>query len=158
MSKAVQHLQGITTQDEYGTPRWLYDMMQLKAGFTPLLDTCSNIFNPKCTKFYTINDNALSKPWDVDFFMNPPYSKVRQFVKYGYEQHLKHNVNGLVLTYAKTDTKWFHGQVYEKAEIHFIEGRLRFMDYHGNPTPHPAPYPSMWFVWRKKPDLEAFSS
>ena len=150
MKRSLQHLQIITTQDEYGTPWDIYNKACVDYKVRPILDTCTNIFNAKCSAFYTIKDDALGKQWDRDFYMNPPYSKVKQFVRYAYEQHLKHNVNGLVLTYAKTDTKWFHQYIQGKAEVHFIEGRIKFMDYYGRPTLHPAPYPSMWIVWRKK--------
>lgn len=150
MSKALQNLSIITTQDEYGTPWELYNKACVGFNVFPKLDVCTNLFNPKCERFFTIKDDALSKPWDVDFFMNPPYSKVYQFVRYAYEQHLKHNVNGLVLTYAKTDTRFFHEFVKDRAEIHFIRGRVRFMDYYSKPTHNSAPYPSMWFVYRKK--------
>jgi site-specific DNA-methyltransferase (adenine-specific) len=148
--KTISHLQIITTQDEYGTPFETYQQGLRLAKFTPLIDTCSNIFNPKCKLFFTIREDALTKPWDKDFYMNPPYSKIKQFIRYAYEQHQTYNVNGLVLTYAKTDTKWFHKYVQGKAEIHFIEGRIKFLDYYGRPTSNNAPYPSMWVIYRKK--------
>lgn len=150
MTKSLQHLSIITTNDEFGTPHQTYQQGIKLAGFTPTLDVCSNVFNPKCAKFFTIRENALNQQWTEDFFMNPPYSKVKQFIKYAYEQHQTHNVNGLILTYAKTDTKWFHQYIQGKAEIHFIEGRIRFMDYYGRPTPHPAPYPSIFVIYRRK--------
>jgi len=149
-SKAVQHLQGIIIQDEYGTPNDKLDQAVNQYKILPVLDVCSNGPNAKCVGYFTKEMDALSQEWDLDFFMNPPYSKVDKFMKYAYEQHKKHNVNGLILTYSKTDTRWWHEFVEEKAEVHFIKGRIKFMDEHGNPTKHPAPYPSVWIIYRKK--------
>lgn len=148
MSKAVQHLQSITSQDEYGTPMDVYLKGVKLAAFTPLLDVCTNLFNKKCDALYTLQHDALSKQWPMSFFMNPPYSKVKQFMRYAYEQHKKWNVNGLILVYAKTDTRWWHEYVQCKAEVHFIQGRIKFNDYYGRPTQHPAPYPSCWVIYR----------
>ena len=44
-----------------------------------------------------------------------------------YEQHKKYNVNALILVFAKTGVKWWHKYVEDKAEVHFLEGRIRFL-------------------------------
>ena len=44
---------------------------------------------------------------------------------------------------ARTDTKWFHDLIYNKYDIQFIKGRLKFGD-----SKNSAPFPSM-FVWLK---------
>lgn len=50
-----------------------------------------------------------------------------------------------MLVPSRTDTRWFHKYVYGKAEIRFIEGRLRFGD--GKTS---APFPSMLVIYRKE--------
>lgn len=74
---------------------------------------------------------------------------VSGWIEKAYQEHLKHNVNGLILTFAKTDTKWWHNFVEDKAEVHFIEGRIRFLDK-GNVSGYPAPYGSCWIIYRAK--------
>lgn len=150
LSKALQHLGIINIQDEYGTPWPVFQSGVKLAGFQPLLDPCTNHANAKCKLFCTIDEDALCREWRFDFFMNPPYSRIREFMAYAYNEHVRHNVNGLCLTFAKTDTKWWHRYVEGIAEVHFIEGRIRFLNAEGHPTKHPAPYPSCWIVWRKK--------
>lgn len=150
MSKAVQHLQNISIADKYGTPLTLYYEATTRYGIRPILDVCADRINHVTDSYFTEHDNALTKQWNVDFYMNPPYSKIRDFIKYAYEQHKKHNVNGLLLTYAKTDTKWWHDYVESKAEIYFIKGRIKFFDEHGILTKNSAPYPSCWLVYRRK--------
>ena len=150
MTRAILHLQQISIQDEYGTPRDLYTKAKQDYSVYPLLDACSNHINKKCPLYFDIEKDALRQEWSFDFFMNPPYSKIQSFMSYAYSQHLKHNVNGLCLVYSKTDTRWWHQYVEGKAEVHFIKGRIKFEDEFGNPTKHPAPYPSCWVIWRKK--------
>jgi len=149
-SKAVQHLKGITVQDEYGTPQDKLDKACIDYRIFPILDVCSNGPNAKFVCYFTKEIDTLKQEWDMDFYMNPPYSQVGVFMRYAYEQHLKHNVNALILTYSKTDTKWWHDYVENKAEVHFIKGRIKFNDERGKPTKYPAPYPSVWIIYRKK--------
>lgn len=47
---------------------------------------------------------------------------------------------------ARTDTAYFHDYIYEKAEIRFVRGRLRFTDDEGNAS-DPAPFPSMVVIY-----------
>lgn len=149
-SKAVQHLQRINIQDEYGTPFEVLEKAMNDYNIHPTLDVCSNQKNAKFFKYFTKEDNSLKIPWREDFFMNPPYSNIAEFIKYAYWEHIGNNVNGLCLTYSKTDTKWWHEFVEGKAEVHFIKGRIRFMDENANPTKNFSPYPSVWIIWRKK--------
>lgn len=149
MSKALQNLNIINLNDEYGTPLIQYKLACFRWGIKPQLDVCTNPANAKCDAYWTIQDDALSHQWDMDFFMNPPYSRVREFMEYAYQQHKKHNVDALILVYAKTDTKWWHDLVEGKAEIHFVRGRIKFNDMNGNMTKNSAPYPSVWIIWRK---------
>ena len=51
----------------------------------------------------------------------------------------------IMLLPARTDTKWFHNYIYNKAEIRFIKGRLKF----GN-SKNSAPFPSMIVIFRKE--------
>jgi site-specific DNA-methyltransferase (adenine-specific) len=148
MGKALAHLKLINKQDEYGTPLDLLSKAMSNYKIFPSMDVCSNRANAKFSKFFTIDDNALRQEWNEDFFMNPPYSKIKQFMHYAYAQHIKHNVSALVLTYAKTDTHWWHELIEGKAEVHFVQGRIKFNNELGQKTKYPAPYPSCWIIWR----------
>ncbi len=74
---------------------------------------------------------------------------VSEWIAKAYSEHLSNNVNGMILTFAKTDTKWWHKYVEGKAEVHFIEGRIRFLD-NGEISGYPAPYGSCWILYRAK--------
>lgn len=77
-------------------------------------------------------------------FCNPPYGKeISRWVKKAYEESHKENTLVVMLVPARTDTKWFHDYVYNRAEIRFIKGRLRFGDSNEN-----APFPSVVVIYR----------
>lgn len=168
----MQHLSQINILDEYGTDPHLLTEACNTYHILPELDVCTNLTNRKCYYFFTKDDDALTKQWDKDFFMNPPYSKISDFMPYAYRQHRKHKVNGIILTYSKTDTNWWHQYVENKAEVHFIRGRLKFLNQNGKipryckkckarteseycencgsrTTINSAPYPSCWIIYRK---------
>lgn len=168
----MQHLSQISVRDEYGTPWDILNTAKQRYKIFPQLDVCTNLANKKCDAYYTIDDNSLTKKWNMDFFMNPPYSQVEDFMRHAFFQHKINNVNGLILVYSKTDTDWWHSYVEEKAEVHFIHHRLRFLNENGkiprfckkcrtsteniscencgNRTSiNSAPYPSCWIIYRK---------
>lgn len=147
MSKAIKHLANIKIQDNYGTPPSLYAQACQKYNIFPTLDVCATEQNAKCSKFITEKEDSLLFQWEETFFMNPPYSKVEKFMKKAYYQHLKHGVEGLCLIFAKTDTKFWHNFVENKAEVHFIKGRIKFYK-DGYPTKNSAPYPSCFVIYR----------
>jgi phage N-6-adenine-methyltransferase len=149
--KSVQHLQSIAKRDNWATPKTIFDEICLKYDVSPRLDVAAQHGNQKCDRFYTKEDDSLTQEFTEDFWCNPPYSEITKFVSHCYSQHLKNNVTGVMLTFNKTDTKWWHGFVEGKAEVHFRKGRIKFVD----PDTHQisknsAPYPSCIIIWRRK--------
>jgi len=134
-------------------PPNLYSIACLKFNIIPKIDVCATEKNSKCAKFITEKEDSLLVEWKQTFFMNPPYSKVEKFMKKAYYQHIKHGVEGLILVFAKTDTKWWHEFVENKAEVHFIKGRIKFFK-DGYETKNSAPYPSVWLIYRVKQTKE----
>ena len=149
-SKAVQHLQSINIRDEYRTPIELFIKALFDFDILPTTDVCATDENRRCRCFFSKSDDALKEDWHEDFFMNPPYSQVYNFMKKAYHESKKNNVDALILVYAKTDTKWWHEFVEGKAEVHFIKGRIKFLDPDGIKTKNSAPYPSCWIIYRRK--------
>ena len=81
----------------------------------------------------------------VRIWCNPPYGReIGKWVKKAYEESLSGKLVVMLIP-ARTDTKWFHGYIYNKdgVEIRFIKGRLKF----GN-SQSGAPFPSMVVVFR----------
>jgi len=127
MTKAQTHQTVVNENDLWETPPLVLEETMKKYDINPILDVCATNQNTKFLQYFTPEDNALIKDWREDFFMNPPYSEINEWMQKAYEQHKKYNVNALILVFAKTGVKWWHKYVEGKAEIHFQEGRIRFL-------------------------------
>jgi phage N-6-adenine-methyltransferase len=129
----------------WGTPKLLFNKLNEEFHFD--LDVCAVKENAKCEKFFSPEDDGLNQSWFGNCFINPPYGKdIKFWIEKSYKEALyNENVNVVVgLLPARTDTQYFHNYIYNKAEIRFIKGRLKFNDGKGS-----APFPSMIVIWRK---------
>ena len=142
----------ISKKNDWETPPELFKLGCDFFGHSPLLDVCADAENSKCKYHYNEQMNALSKPFNSDFFCNPPYSDLKTWIRKCYLEHVKHNVSGLMLCFAKTDTAAFHDYVFGKGELLFIRGRIHFYN-NGIPSKNAAPYGSCFIFWRKKYDV-----
>ncbi len=134
-------------KSEWETPQWLFDELNEEFGFT--LDVCASAENHKCARYFDIEADGLKQDWSGDVcWMNPPYGReIIHWVKKAYEESLK-GATVVCLLPVRTCTKWFHGYVYHKAEIRFLEGRLRFVGAENS-----APFPSMIAIFRGDADV-----
>lgn len=58
----------------WGTPQDFFDKLNQEFHFT--LDPCATKETAKCLKYYTKEDDGLSKSWDNEIvFCNPPYGR-----------------------------------------------------------------------------------
>jgi len=142
----------LTKTDDWETPTDLFMMAKEHFKFEPTIDVCATAQNKKCR--YFIRQTALQMNWRLPFYMNCPYSKAKEWIYYAYEQHQKWNVSGLALLFSKTDTHAWHDCILgtdkngkPKAEILFIEGRVKFLK-NGIASKNSAPYPSAFVFWR----------
>lgn len=130
---------------EWETPQKLFDKLNAEFHFT--LDPCCTKETAKCEKFYTKEDDGLSKSWENEIvFCNPPYGKeISQWVE-KCSNEAKNGATVVMLIPARTDTRYFHKFIYGKAEIRFIKGRLKF-SLNGEVF-YPAPFPSMIVIFK----------
>lgn len=95
------------------------------------LDPCAAIKQPWKTakKMIDKRENGLVAKWNGTIWMNPPYgSEIEKWMK-----RLADHGNGMALVFARTDTKWFHEQVFSKAHaILFFKRRITFFHVDGN--------------------------
>jgi hypothetical protein len=62
------------TSDECYTPRWVFDAMALQFD----LDVAAPVGGPwhvPTKRYYTVEDDGLTQPWDGLVWCNPPYSR-----------------------------------------------------------------------------------
>lgn len=129
--------------NEWATLQNLFDELNDEFNFT--LDPCATDENAKCSKYFTIEDDGLSKDWSNEVvFMNPPYGReIKKWIKKAYEESLN-GATVVCLIPARTDTTYWHDFIFDKAyDIRFLRGRLKF----GN-SKNSAPFPSAIVVYQ----------
>jgi site-specific DNA-methyltransferase (adenine-specific) len=133
---------------EWGTPKDLFDILNAEFAFT--LDVAASDENAKCKRYFTKEQNGLIQSWAGErCFMNPPYGRaIKMWVSKAWREVKKNEGAELVvgLLPARTDTKWFHDYVLDRAEIRFIKGRVRFVS--NKQQMGPSTFPSIVVVWR----------
>ena len=128
--------------DQWATPTDFFTKLNNEFNFT--LDPCADEINHKCEKYYTKETNGLLQSWKGErVFCNPPYGReIFKWAEKCYYEYMHGAQIIVLLVPARTDTKWFHKYVYEKAELRFIKGRLKFGD-----SKNSAPFPSLLAIY-----------
>lgn len=152
--------------DEWSTPLDFLAEMNCEFGFD--LDAAASAENRNgYAEFYFGLDHeeswrrdALTADWAADLrerksetmavWLNPPYSKCREFIGKAAEEARK-GCTVVCLVPSRTDTRWWHEHVWDATqhrprpgvEVRFIKGRLKF----GGATAG-APFPSVVIVFR----------
>lgn len=143
--------------DEWSTPQALYDALDAEFHFTA--DVAASAENRKHANYWGLDHplaeqrNALVFDWPAVCWLNPPYSKCREFIGKAFEQ-AQRGSTVVVLVPSRTDTRWWHTHVWDRdahaprpgVQVRFLKGRLIFG---GAPTS--APFPSVVIVFRPPP-------
>jgi len=128
--------------DEWETPQDLFDELNEEFHFD--LDPCCTAENHKCETYFTLENNGLTKNWGgYRVWCNPPYSEIDKWVEKAYRETRNDNTLVVLLIPSRTDTRYFHNYIYQRTEIRFIKGRLKFGD-----SKNSAPFPSMLVIFR----------
>lgn len=138
------NLKGVFSRksDEWSTPQEVFDSLDAEFHFT--LDPCATDENHKCECYYTKAKDGLTKNWEGHrVFCNPPYSEIAKWTEKCYREGCKDNTIVVMLIPSRTDTRYFHNFILNRAEIRFVKGRLRFSGSTGS-----APFPSMIVIFR----------
>lgn len=106
--------------DNWCTPTVMYESFIKNNYFDPC---------PLNSSFDGLNIN-----WHKKNFVNPPYSKINNFVDKSIDEHKKGKEIVLLIP-ARTDTKYFRKLVDYGCFIVFITGRLHFNDSKSAPFP-----------------------
>ena len=116
------------SKDEWLTPKFITDVL---GHFD--LDPCAPIKPPwKIADYaFNINDDGLKQEWKIPnnnnprVWHNPPYGRET----FAWMAKMANHKSGISLIFARTETKGFHREIWEKADsVFFFEGRLCF--YH----------------------------
>lgn len=149
--------------DEWRTPQAFFEALDAEFGFdidvAASAENCwhQNYFGPD--RENPAYRDALAVDWHRQrggglaapiCWMNPPYSKCREFIAKAAEEARK-GCTVVCLVPSRTDTRWWHSDVWDQqrhqprsgVEIRFVKGRLTF-----GGAPAGAPFPSVVIVFR----------
>lgn len=132
--------------DEFWTPKDLYDKLCGLYNIQPTLDAAANSQNTKCDMFLT---NALFQEWGEyhQVWCNPPHSKTLEFIERAENQHKKYGIRIIMIVPANViSTKIWHRYIENKREYHAVEGRPKFLK-HGKPSKFPSRNSYIVILW-----------
>jgi len=119
--------------DDRETPSDLFAALDARFGFT--LDVAASASNAKCSKYYTIEDDGLYRPWvDEMVWCNPPYSDIQPWVAKAWAIHEQTRGVVMLLPANRTEQGWWQRFVEPNRDrpdgglvVEFLAGRLRFI-------------------------------
>lgn len=127
--------------DLWATPQQFFDALNAEFGFTT--DVCALPENAKCPTHFTPEQDGLQQEWRGRCWMNPPYGReIGLWVRKAYES-ARGGATVVCLLPARTDTRWWHEYIQDKAEVRFVRGRLKF-----GGSKNSAPFPSVVVIFR----------
>jgi site-specific DNA-methyltransferase (adenine-specific) len=131
-----------SNSDEWATPQDTFDKLNCEFHFD--LDPCATAENHKTDSYFTAEQDGLDQNWGGHrVFCNPPYSEIDKWVEKAYRESRQDHTIVVLLIPARTDTRYFHNFIYNRAEIRFAKGRLKF-----GQSKNSAPFPSMIVIFR----------
>ncbi len=113
------------------------------------LDPCAPIVRPWPTAaaHYTLDDDGLSKPWDGNVWLNPPYGPKTKL----WMERLAQHGNGIALIFGRTETDCFFKAVWGRADaMLFIRGRIHFCDVSGMRAKNNSGAPSVLIAYGRE--------
>jgi len=121
-------LGGRPRQTRWLTPSWIVDALGVFD-----LDPAGAPGHSLADHSYLLErgEDGLALPWQGRVWLNPPYGRQTE----PFLRKLADHGNGIALIFARTDTRVFDEQVWQRADgILFIRGRLTFLDADGKPA------------------------
>lgn len=113
-----------SNRQDWETPDDLFDKLHEEFHFT--LDVCANQFNKKLDTYYSIEDDAFSKEWVGNCWMNPPYGRdISKWIEKAFNSGKASGATVVCLLPVRSDTIWWH-KYCMNGEIRFINKRLKF--------------------------------
>lgn len=107
---------------EWYTPPSLFEALRLDFDLDPAASP-SPLARVPAAEFYHRLHNGLVQPWEGRVWLNPPYGpELPAFV----DRMIEHGW-GLMLTAARTETRWWQRAAYAADTVCFLRERLHFI-------------------------------
>lgn len=136
IEKKNVHVSNNSGETEWYTPQEYINAARNAMGSIDIDPASSEIANKtvRATTYFTIQDNGLSKDWNGNVWMNPPYAQptVTYFCDLLTAKYLSKEIKqACVLLNNATETKYIQNMLASCSAICFIEGRVKFIDKSG---------------------------
>jgi len=158
---------GVRTQtsgdDEWYTPAKYVELARKVLDGIDL-DPASNKFAQKVVKagkYFTADDDGLTKAWQGSVWLNPPYSRglMGGFVtKLRAEIAAGRTKCAILLTHNFTDTAWWHTALEKASAVCYTRGRIKFYNEHGEGDAPTSGHVFFYFGGQERRFQEAFRS
>lgn len=112
-------------RDLWQTPKFVFEHFDCRLAFN--MDVAASATNALCSRFLTAEDDALNSEWSTRNWCNPPYSKIKPWVKKAIVEMEKGKLTAMLLP-SDTSVEWFSMAFLACTECHFISGRLSFIN------------------------------
>jgi hypothetical protein len=122
---------------EWYTPPGIFEALGLTFDLDPCAPPGGLPWIP-ARRFYSLEDDGLSKAWSGRVWMNPPYGPHTAL----WMRRLAAHGDGIALVFARTETAWWNDSVPAAHAVCFIAGRLTFVDADRQPPRANAGAPS----------------
>lgn len=134
--EAHNHRAQGTGENEWYTPNQYIEMAREVMGVIDLDPATSQAANRivNAERIFTVSDNGLTKKWNGNVWMNPPYSQpdIQLFIEKLVKEYREARIDqAVVLTHNYTDTAWFHIAAEWCSAICFTRGRIGFVNPEG---------------------------
>lgn len=144
-----------SNKQDWETPQKLFDELDKEFGFE--LDAMATKENALCKAYFTAEDDSLIQDWSKyqSIYINPPYktSIQNKVLEKAYKTHTQSGNTIVLLIPARTDTKRWHDFIFGKAEVRFLQGRIKFCT-NGIEHINPAPFPSALIIYRATEEIK----
>lgn len=118
--------------DDRATSPEVFEPLDRRFRFT--LDVAASERNAKCERFFSIEDDGLTRSWRGErVWCNPPYSDIRPWVDKAWQEWMRGAEMVVMLLPAnRTEQGWWQelvepGRQLGRVRVEFLAGRLRFI-------------------------------
>ena len=109
---------------EWYTPPGIFNRLRLEFTLDPASPGADKVPWIPAKKHFTIHDDGLKQSWENErVWLNPPYN---QQTAAWVEKFMQEYCTGIMLVFARTDTKWFHDFAINADALCFVKGRIKF--------------------------------
>lgn len=134
------HVSNNSGENDWYTPAHIIERARAVLGTIDLDPASSELANKtvKAKKYYTKDDDGLTKKWSGNVWLNPPYSQpeISNFSKAVVEKRGEYN-QILIIVNNATETDWVQDMIKISDGVCFIKRRVKFIDKNGNPAGSP---------------------